>query len=1573
MKKMVDRRTIELGFSDDMKAAMTNEETSEDISRMTAEEKRKYYRKIDKEGEFGTGIEEDLCGTDISEGSIAALSESCDEINHVYIQASNEVALMENILMEFNGSSILVENTVGDKIRNILLSIRAYLKGLIKFIKDFIGRLTSGITMLELMYKSICKKLDKVGSNNLKIPTDLSFTYWAMSSDKAKSYLKSIVADLLKCMPSDGLLRMGFNDEYAIEEDIKNFYNKYSNIKKDDIASAVIIHGVKKDDGTIRFAFAEGDHEYSFDKLMEMVFKHNIGLASYIFQDISNCKPILDKMPLDLTYATTGNSDTLKQALQDVVKNIANVNRIFNLSGEILKDIIKSTSADMKKYSNTINGAAVKESYVNHFDILEYSEASGDNDDEDESKETLKDKAKQVTQEMITKLKALFNRVKDFIANTIQKMTSGYNTVEKNYITLKNFITTHKLGDKKFIFKNTDIRFKYDGGESRKLSDITSDFYSIGTAGSGWDDALKLIDEIEIVSYVDEKTDTFDHQIDHIYKVFNVAKQSIAGWQSELKVINIEMSKANKKIASNDTEGDYQRFIGMLNFRRKEATLWIKYSFKCISEYSKLIKYTLSEAKKMVSGPSTDTSESSFTNESTIIDIDYGINDLMRESADIEHMISEMSQYYHDNSYLIYMVEYSNTNDEYLDKKYAPSKFKQFINKVAQIIRKIYDAVVLSVKFFTNGYAMLAAKYKMLEGKLNKTDKMEEKLSGKIDFKSYTLKIESIANRVQDNPAAIMGLAISALDVVQGIEREGVRSLYKYISDGVWDKDVIDFDSNDKYSLVMSHIKDQMNSIKAGYIVLHKLEGVIKKLMNTIEDIPVKDNNEIAERTKAINLVNALVKDFSNGLKEQITSCNKAISAVNAMANGKTTTEENVNIFEDDFTAISEAFDSVNVLVREVNALLESTTYVSEALVKSSDDIYYNKEGWDSGNINLCFIVGLSGSGKSTMGSAMSKGQSSIEHYDMDDIVFNKQNHDLDWYKSNGDMAYKFFTTVGKNYFMNFKDLKDSSMSESDYRNKITNDFVKFAISYAKSHKNKKFIVEGVWLYRYISPSVVSPYAVCIKGTSAVTSMYRAGKRDNDYLDKIKKTGKLAIRDDSKLNRWRAAFKSSATNTTDNKKKVEPIAASAIIYPSYDSSFLYMAACEDYIEDCIHNETIIREAISMMTGNYILTEAEMKLTDEVRAKWTRFTQFTKRLFDRFRQNVERFIDKKWLDKYKDIILNVEWSSGTTFEYNGDYKTGIERCTSIKCPQFEYHKDAQWLRQNGYEGAVKNFMAGHNFKFDPEKKLAEQFKEFFLGMDHGQTKGKFSDLYKQAEGIFNFCYNSGEIMAKVQGDIDVLDKNTNELLNAVNQEMREKGENINQQQNINPTTNTTTNAGKPNNPTTPTQTNTTTNVNGNNNGSQTTKTESFWMSINEEENNQNNNGANQNTNNNQNNNNTPQTGITINNNQPKEVDNNGNAKPEDQKGKPNTTTEDIRNILNKETELCRSFYTAKLTAIQQIVKDYMAIMKAHVEMNTKKDKRSGNNNTNQQQQTNNNTQQQQNINQQSNNNQNGNKQ
>ena len=81
---------------------------------------------------------------------------------------------------------------------------------------------------------------------------------------------------------------------------------------------------------------------------------------------------------------------------------------------------------------------------------------------------------------------------------------------------------------------------------------------------------------------------------------------------------------------------------------------------------------------------------------------------------------------------------------------------------------------------------------------------------------------------------------------------------------------------------------------------------------------------------------------------------------------------------------------------------------IDESYFVNEKDIYYNKDKFDSGEINLCFIIGHSGAGKSTMARDMSSKK--IEMYELDDLVWNKMKFSLENMKEYGNLFYSYFT-----------------------------------------------------------------------------------------------------------------------------------------------------------------------------------------------------------------------------------------------------------------------------------------------------------------------------------------------------------------------------------------------------------------------------------------------------------------------------------------------------------------------------------------------------------------------------------
>lgn len=216
----------------------------------------------------------------------------------------------------------------------------------------------------------------------------------------------------------------------------------------------------------------------------------------------------------------------------------------------------------------------------------------------------------------------------------------------------------------------------------------------------------------------------------------------------------------------------------------------------------------------------------------------------------------------------------------------------------------------------------------------------------------------------------------------------------------------------------------------------------------------------------------------------------------------------------------------------------------AEATIFNDKDIFYNKDKFDSGEINLCFITGHSGSGKSTMAGNMEK--VGVEKYELDDVISNKEHFTMADLKEYGGLIYEFFSGPGKKYYYTAEDVKSGKVKpyrEEAYEHDLINDFIAYAIKYAKAHKDKKIVIEGVWLYGFAYKEQLTDYAVYIKGTSTLISTLRAAKRDSSDSKGIERvrgfvgrfmcifgkgqTGPLNIKDSERMiQQWRDYFSS---------------------------------------------------------------------------------------------------------------------------------------------------------------------------------------------------------------------------------------------------------------------------------------------------------------------------------------------------------------------------------------------------------------------------------------------------------------
>ena len=321
------------------------------------------------------------------------------------------------------------------------------------------------------------------------------------------------------------------------------------------------------------------------------------------------------------------------------------------------------------------------------------------------------------------------------------------------------------------------------------------------------------------------------------------------------------------------------------------------------------------------------------------------------------------------------------------------------------------------------------------------------------------------------------------------------------------------------------------------YLREKKLPAILKKC-KTMDDIKYMRRDAITAKTQ-MEILKRNVHAVNTNDENIMKRLNK--SFVKKVKDGKITEKEidiHIRWLNTEYKKL------IDARAKEIKDSIKES-YIEEGFLKSDKDIYYNKDKFDSGEINLCFITGLIGSGKTTMSKEISS--KNIECYEIDDVIFNYCLSDNDL--KDKKLLYLFFNGIGKKYRYRYKDNEYNHnlyYSFENYEKDITIDFVKYSIEYASSYTNK-IVIDGIWIYLYIEPKLLSDYAVYIKGTSMVKSSYRATNRGiqnkidkgtdltpadiaKKYIFRIKKDLKFGKMHMQKLKSFRSYFEKQLTN-----------------------------------------------------------------------------------------------------------------------------------------------------------------------------------------------------------------------------------------------------------------------------------------------------------------------------------------------------------------------------------------------------------------------------------------------------------
>lgn len=350
--------------------------------------------------------------------------------------------------------------------------------------------------------------------------------------------------------------------------------------------------------------------------------------------------------------------------------------------------------------------------------------------------------------------------------------------------------------------------------------------------------------------------------------------------------------------------------------------------------------------------------------------------------------------------------------------------------------------------------------------------------------------------------------------------------------------------------------------------------------------------------------------------------------------------------------------------------------------------------------------------------------------------------------------------------------------------------------------------------------------------------------------------------------------------------------------------YTQMCYYEEYLENKINNESIlaskIRSHISINESSYKKVTAilEARLSDNIKSKWQKFIGFIKNLFAKFAESMTAFFtnNKEYLEKYKDIILRKK-PKDIDYSYNGDYKVGIDRCINTAVPVYDGAKYANALEKDVDADTESNtlsiIMQGREgFKNDSASAASDNFKEYFMGQDKGEHKGKFTDL--NFTDLYNFCKNSDKINEIVRKDLKYLDDSSDAIRKAIEEKFNADKKNEQVLQNSSSYVNEDAEP-QPDDPPKPDSNPTTDDNAGKSNLNISSDAVSQMGSMGDR----------------------------------KALDKETTDKFADAAAGSGKELQKISSMITKWSTICRALISAKCTAVNQIAKDYMDIIRAHV--------------------------------------------
>lgn len=190
-----------------------------------------------------------------------------------------------------------------------------------------------------------------------------------------------------------------------------------------------------------------------------------------------------------------------------------------------------------------------------------------------------------------------------------------------------------------------------------------------------------------------------------------------------------------------------------------------------------------------------------------------------------------------------------------------------------------------------------------------------------------------------------------------------------------------------------------------------------------------------------------------------------------------------------------------------------------------------------------------------------------------------------------------------------------------------------------------------------------------------------------------------------------------------------------------------------YVEECC----LISESKNTVSNMISLNES---FTDTAKDIFTKIKNIILKIWNKFVEATNNLIksDKQYLDRYRDIILRKKPISCTYTMFN--YPKGVPNIIRVSAPQFNYQQMEPHL-ENKEKFISEYFKEVAALGKPPYEDFADLAKSLFRG--GGEVKIDSQEL--NMTDIFNYCYTYNTIKDAIQKDINTV---TNAADNALNE-------------------------------------------------------------------------------------------------------------------------------------------------------------------------------------------------------------